>query len=169
MAVLGYNTAGSNQWGAAGYLAITFDTSGSVGGTLDSFHCSIAAIGSPATIKMGLYAVDSDGDINGHSLIEEVEATATVSDDVSISSLANPTILANTTYAIVWIAESEDTDFKYDTSPSITRYQTGKTYADMMDDPGGSTVVDDKAYSLWVEYTESSAGIAILRRRIEGE
>jgi hypothetical protein len=158
---IGYTTAGASNYGANDIGMGQYGTSDGAGGTLATFHCAIAAIGAPAEIKLGIYPTGNDGLPNGHTILEQVTVTASVSDVNEFAAAGTSAIAANTTYAIVFAQARSETKLHFDSAPGNGLWNTGVSYASAHPTTGASSWgADNNVFSLWVTYNSPPASSA---------
>jgi hypothetical protein len=173
--VLGYDTYGASSFGTNfSYTGRVYQTD-AIGGNIQSFHCSVATISGTPGVKLAIANVDQGtGDPSSKSIVEQIElipisANSTINIDAISKNLLSPSTL----YSVLWISDSTSTDIRFDTGlPAIISNSraSGGDYAGAFPDPlptGFGVGSVTSRYSTWVVY-ELSAGVQILRRRIEG-
>lgn len=163
--ILGYDTAGSSDWGFNNITVGSSWTTDGTGGAINSYHCAVESVGSLAGVKMAVYECEqSDGSPDEHDRVEAyVEWDVSVSDDESTSSIGSGSLSASTKYHIAWQPEDSGTDVKYDDDASYEGYyRTGQVYADELVTPydNGSTG-NTRGHSIWIDYGGGGGGISI--------
>jgi hypothetical protein len=155
----GYTTVGASSTGSNTLKWGTDALTPASSGNTQTWHVAIAAVGSPAGIKLGLYNT-SGGNPNSQSLIEQVEFDVSVSNDESAAA-SGSAIAASTLYHLCFISENSSTTVKYDTGVSGDgTFKPGLTYATEMINPYDATGSNgDRLFSIWMDYGAATGSV----------
>lgn len=158
MPVLGYDTAGVQNWGSNGLKMGSNDNTDVNGGNIQKFHIAIAGSISPAWVKMAVYNCDQGGGSPfPYSLVEQVELEVNPGDDEWIIAPTGENLSGDTKYFLAFHVQSSNTKVKFDGGGSGW-YSSG-VYANSFEAvwPLTCTFIA-RLNSVWVDYEPAEEG-----------
>jgi hypothetical protein len=157
---IGYSTVGGSNHGTTISIYYCSGTTNASGGNVSTYHAAVAAIGTPADIKLGIYTDSS----RPNSRVEQIEMTVSVSDDNQQASSSQSALAGSTKYWVGLLPESNDTKVKYDYTSGMY-IKSADSYANEMVATVTGGISSNATFSVWVDYAAGGSTIWKSQRR----